>query len=217
MPWHTMTSELLLLGLLWLAYFVIHSVAASLWLKSHIARRWPELMPGYRIAFNAAATLLLLPPLMLMWSLAGEPLWRYEGAGDWLRFALMGLAAGGFLWSLGYYDGMEFLGLRQLRENLHEIEDQERLHISPLHRFVRHPWYSLGLVLVWTQEMDEARLLSSLLITAYLLVGSRLEENKLRAYHGERYQRYRERVPGLIPFPGRYLSRSQAARLLEEE
>ncbi|MEJ2465774.1 MAG: hypothetical protein P8045_08705 [Candidatus Thiodiazotropha sp.] len=212
-----MTPELILLCLLWLAYFGIHSLTASLWLKSRIAARWPTLMPSYRLAFNAASALLLLPPLALMWSLGGEPLWRYEGIWDGLRFTLMGLAAVGFIWSLRYYDGMEFLGLRQLHENLHEIEDQERLHISPLHRFVRHPWYSLGLVLVWTQEMDEARLLSSLMITGYLLIGSRLEENKLQIYHGERYRRYREQVPGLIPRPDRYLSRSQAARLLEED
>lgn len=208
--------DLLALGLLWLGYFVLHSLFASLWLKSRVAMRWPELMPYYRLLFNSLALLLLLPPLGLMWLLAGEPLWRYEGIWDALRFALMGLAVAGFLWSLRYYDGREFMGLRQLQENLHQIEDQEHLHISPLHRFVRHPWYSLGLVLVWTQEMDPARLVSALLISAYLVAGSLLEERKLLVYHGERYRRYRQRVPGLIPLPHRHLSREEARRLLEE-
>lgn len=212
-----MTYELILLGLLWLAYFALHSLFASLWLKSRVALRWPTLMPGYRLLFNFLAIALLLPPLGLMWWLGDEPLWGYEGIWNGLRFTLIGLAVIGFGWSMRYYDGSEFIGLRQLHQRLHEIEDQERLHISPLHRFVRHPWYSLGLVLVWSQEMDAARLLSSLMITAYLVIGSYLEERKLLVYHGARYQRYRERVPGLIPRPGRYLSREEAVKLLREE
>ncbi len=211
-----MSTALLLLTLLWLAYFAVHSFFASLWLKSRLAARWPRVMPVYRLIFNGLALLLLLPPLALSWNLSSSPLWHYGGIGDFVRFALMGLALAGFVWSLRFYDSREFLGLRQLHENLHDIEDQERLHISPLHRYVRHPWYSLGLVLVWTQEMDESRLLSALLISGYLLVGSWLEERKLLVYHGERYRRYRQRVPGLIPLPHRYLTREEANRLLEE-
>jgi hypothetical protein len=210
-----MTYELILLGLLWLTYFALHSLLASLWLKSRVAARWPNLMPGYRLLFNALAILLLLPPVWLLWRLGGEPLWRYGGIWDGLRFTLMGLAVIGFGWSMRYYDSREFIGLRQLHQRLHEIEDQERLHISPLHRFVRHPWYSLGLVLIWSQEMDAARLVSALMITAYLVIGSWLEERKLLIYHGARYQRYRERVPGLIPRPDRYLSREEAVKILQ--
>ena len=210
------TPELILLALLWLAYFLFHSLCASLWLKARVAAHRPGLMPYYRLAFNALALLLILPPLALMWRLGGEPLWHYPVIGDLLRFGLMGLALAGFLWSLRFYDGSEFIGLRQLRENLRQIEDQERLHISPLHRFVRHPWYSLGLVLIWTQEMDAARLTSALMMTGYLVLGSLLEERKLRVYHGERYRRYQQRVPGLIPLPHRYLTRAQAEQLLDE-
>jgi protein-S-isoprenylcysteine O-methyltransferase Ste14 len=208
--------ELILLGLLWLGYFLLHSLFASLWLKARVATRWPGLMPYYRLGFNTLAVVLILPPLALMWRLGGELLWQYQGGWDLLRFSLMGVALAGFVWSLRYYDGREFLGLRQLHENLHQIEDQEQLHISPLHRFVRHPWYSLGLVLIWTQEMDAARLTSALMMTGYLILGSLLEERKLLIYHGKRYRRYRQRVPGLIPMPHRYLTREQADKLVQE-
>ncbi len=212
-----MSPYLILLGLLWLIYFGLHSLFASLWLKSRVAARWPNLMPRYRLLFNLLALLLLVPPLVLMWRLGGEPLWRYQDFGDVLRFTLMGLAMAGFIWSLRYYDGREFIGLRQLRQGLRQIEDQERLQLSPLHRFVRHPWYSLGLVLVWTQEMDPARLLSACMVSGYLIIGSMLEERKLLVYHGQRYQRYRDRVPGLVPLPHRFLTREQATSLLREE
>jgi methanethiol S-methyltransferase len=207
--------DMILLGLLWLAYFSLHSLFASLWLKRHVAGRWPGLMPWYRLLFNALAMILLLPPVALAWWLGGEPVWRFEGIWNWFRLGLMGLALAGFAWSLRYYDGQAFIGLRQIAAGQRDIADQERLHISPLHRYVRHPWYSLGLVLIWTQELDPARLFSALLISAYLFIGSIQEEHKLTLYHGERYRRYKARVPGLIPLPGHHLTKAEAKALLE--
>lgn len=61
--------------------------------------------------------------------------------------------------------------------------------------------------------MDEARLVSTLCITLYLWLGSLLEERKLLAFHGDAYARYSERVPGLVPWPGRSLSEDEARTL----
>jgi protein-S-isoprenylcysteine O-methyltransferase Ste14 len=208
--------DLILLTLLWLGYFLIHSLLASLTLKQWVAHRYPDLLPWYRMLFNLFALILIIPPLLQLWWLQSEPLWRWEGPWAWLAYGLMLLACLGFAWSLRYYDSREFLGLKQLARHQQEVADQERLHISPLHRIVRHPWYSLGLVLVWTQDMDSARLVSALCITLYLIYGSVLEERKLISFHGDRYRAYRKTVPGLIPCPWRYLTKQQAEQLLGE-
>jgi protein-S-isoprenylcysteine O-methyltransferase Ste14 len=203
------------LAALWCGYFAAHSLLASLAVKRWVARRWPRLMPGYRLGFNLAALLLLLPPLWQTFALPGAPLWQWRGFWAWLANGLALAALGGFLWSLRYYDSAEFFGLRQWRGRIGTVEDQERFTLSPLHRFVRHPWYSLSLVLVWTRDMSVPVLIGALAITAYLVIGSRLEERKLIAYHGELYRRYRARVPGLVPLPWRWLSRRAAAELLQ--
>jgi steroid 5-alpha reductase family enzyme len=212
-----MTLNLALLSLLWIFYFALHSLLASLWFKSRVAARFGDLMPAYRLIFNSLATALLIPPVWLMYQLNSEPLWQFEGIWHWLRLFVLLLTVIGFVWSLRYYDSKEFLGLKQLRQGRREIEDQESLQISPLHRYVRHPWYSLGLLLVWSLDMDAARLVSTILITAYLVIGSRFEEQKLTRYHGEKYRRYCERVPGLIPIPGRRLTQAEAERLMLQE
>lgn len=207
--------ELSLLALAWVIYFLIHSLLASLWAKRMIARHLAALMPWYRLLFNLIALLLILPPLTMLWSYRSDLLWQWQGVMAWLAYALMIASVAGFVWSMRYYDSGEFLGIRQLKRHQHEVNDLEQLHISPLHRFVRHPWYSLGLILIWVQDMDPARLLSAIAVSGYLVLGSRLEENKLLDLHGETYRDYRRRVPGLIPRPWRYLSRQETERLLE--
>jgi len=208
-------GRLLLLCVVWLLYFLIHSLLASLGVKGWVARRWPGLMPAYRLGFNALAGLLLIPPLYLVYGSGSEYLWRWQGLAGWLANGLALLALAGFYWSLRFYDTGEFIGLRQWRERERKVEDQEHFHISPLHRYVRHPWYSLGLVLIWTRDMTPEFLLTAVLATLYFLFGSRLEERKLLVYHGERYRRYRNRVPGLIPLPWRVLSSEEARALTE--
>lgn len=205
--------QLALIGLAWCAYFAIHSTLAGLSVKRWIAARRPGLVPAYRLLFNLQAAALALPPLWLTYRYAGPDVWAWRGAWAWLANGMAVAALAGFFWSARHYDTGEFIGLRQWRRRETAVEDQERLRLSPVHRFVRHPWYFFGLVILWTRNLNAAWLLTSLLATAYLVLGSRLEERKLIEYHGDAYRRYRERVPGLFPLPWRRLTQSEAAEI----
>lgn len=204
--------SLLHLSLAWLVYFGLHSLLASHASKAWVERHWPRLRPGYRLAYNLLATLLLVWPLWLLVRQPGPMLWEWTGIGSWLANGLALLAVAGFLLSSRAYDTLDFLGLRQWRSG--EVM-AGGFSLSTWHRYVRHPWYSFGLVILWTRDMSAALLVSALWITGYLVVGSRLEERKLIAELGDVYRRYRERVPALVPLPWRHLTREQARRLVE--
>ena len=211
-------AQIATLVVAWTLYGLIHSLLASFAAKEFVARRWPAAARAYRLAFNAIAALLLVPPAWLTFSLRGPLLWEWSGIGAWLANAVALGALAGFLWTTRHYDMGSFSGLAQWRTGTHSPADGEgRLQLSPLHRVVRHPWYFLGLLILWTRDMDAARLTSSLCITAYLWIGSLLEERKLLALHGTRYARYRAAVAGLIPLPGRVLTHEQADALLAED
>lgn len=207
-------NELWLLAASWLGYFILHSWLASLAAKRWVAARWPAFMPAYRLVFNLIAAVLLLPILALTYSLPGAELWRWHGLSAWLANGLSALAVAGVIYSSKGYDMQEFLGIRQWQNNARSVEDQENFHLSEFHRYVRHPWYFCVLLLIWSRDMSAATLLSSVMLTLYFIIGSRLEETKLLAYHGEIYRRYMARVPGLIPLPWKKLSRQEAAALL---
>jgi len=209
-------SSMVWLALAWLAYSALHSALASLPAKRALAAAFPHLMPFYRLAFNAQAVLLLLPLLWLTYRNPGALLWRWQGVAFWFGNGLALAALGGFWHTLSSYDMKEFLGLRQWRGHVERIEDQEHFHLSWYHRFVRHPWYFFGLVLLWTRDMYALPLLSTVMITLYFVIGSRLEERKLLIYHGDTYRRYMAHVPGLFPLPWKFLGAEEKERLSEK-
>jgi protein-S-isoprenylcysteine O-methyltransferase Ste14 len=201
-----------LLAFAWALYFALHSVLAAEWTKSQVASLAPEAAQAYRITYNVLAVLMLLP--MVAWILLrpSPSVWSFEGAAGILMDGLALAAVAGFLLTSRCYAMDEFLGLRQLRG---KGGDGGGLCISPLHRYVRHPWYFLGLLLIWTRDMDLLRLTSALMITAYLVIGSRLEERKLVDWFGDVYRDYMARVPGLVPSPWHHLSPAEADALAQ--
>jgi len=66
---------------------------------------------------------------------------------------------------------------------------------------VRHPWYSGGIALVWAfGTITDVTLVSKIVLTCYFMIGSFLEERKLRVEIGEPYKEYCRKVPMLLPW-----------------
>jgi protein-S-isoprenylcysteine O-methyltransferase Ste14 len=160
---------------------------------------------------------LLLPLAALVWWLNGPLVLAWTGPAWWLAQAAALAALAGFVVSQRGYDMDHFLGVRQLGQRAAitdgGVEPWEPLRIGGFHRYVRHPWYFFGLVILWTRDLHLAGLVSAVAITVYLVIGSRLEEAKLIRAYGPAYSDYRRRVPGLVPLPGRHLSPAEAAEL----
>ena len=99
----------------------------------------------------------------------------------------------------GRFDG---LGLRAIRRHLRGEESREPCFVvrGP-YRWVRHPLYTCALVLIWAHpQVTLDRLLFAVLWTAWIVVGTRLEERDLVAHFGEPYRRYQREVPMLLPW-----------------
>jgi len=206
-------TGLILLCTLWVLYFTTHSILAGMAFKHFIESRWPDMMIYYRATFNCIALVLLIPPFWLSSKLNSVQIWTWQGLWGLSADLLAGIAALGFLWTLRGYDGLAFVGFRQIEKQSTDVENH--LNISFPHRFVRHPWYFFALVIIWTRDFDQVFLITASMITLYFIVGSRLEENKLIEVHGESYRNYQKKVPGLIPRPWRYLD-AESVRKIEQ-
>lgn len=208
--------ELAGLALGWVAYAALHSQLASLRCKAWATRHWPACAPWYRLAFNLQSVLLVLPLIWATYAIPGDWLWRWTGFWSWLANGLALAALAGLWFSTGSYDMGEFLGTKPLSEKRRDAVEHDGFRISPLHRHVRHPWYALGLVLVWSRDMNAPLLVSAIAVTLYLFIGARLEEHKLEAHFGAVYRDYRQRVPGLIPLPWMRLTAAAAETLMQQ-
>lgn len=104
------------------------------------------------------------------------------------------------VYDLGYLMG--FRQWRNFRQGL-EIPNSPFSCQGAL-RYVRHPWYSGGLPILWAiGPVTDTTLPARIILSLYLIIGTLLEERKLIRELGAPYRRYRERVPMLIPWPGR--------------
>lgn len=184
-------------------YGLLHSILASLWAKArtrqafgYASERW------YRLAYNLFAVLSLLPVLALPVLLPDRELYRLPA--PWLYFNLTGQALAALALAIGLLQTgvWSFLGLRQLFQPA--VEDQPVLVVRGLYRWVRHPLYTAGLLLIWLLPVMTANLLAlNLGLTLYIVVGAMFEERKLLGEFGQAYQDYQRRVPMLVPFLGR--------------
>lgn len=199
-----MLHDVVYLSIFWLGYFTVHSSLASESVKRWIARMWPRGTRYYRLLFNVIALLLLIPPGLFLFTHESQSLWQWSGVLKVVQTAIAVIVLLGFYWTSKSYNMQEFWGTRQVDDQV-----ESGLCLSFMHRYVRHPWYSLALLYLWSRDMDGLYLTSVILMTLYFWFGSLLEEKKLVNIYGEAYASYRKLVPGLLPVPGKSLTANQ--------
>jgi len=201
--------------ILWILYFLIHSLLAGFRAKTTITHALPYLANSYRFIYNILAIVLLLPQLYLIYAIPSALIWTWSGELKIMANLLTFAALAGFIWSLKYYNNIDFLGLNQIRRGT--AKNAHQFTLSPLHRYVRHPWYFFALILIWTRDMNAHFFISACCMTVYFIVGSIYEERKLVIEFGQIYREYQRAVPGLIPSFRRYLTPQQAEHMLNSK
>lgn len=194
-----MTISFWLIILAVLAYGLLHSFLASLKTKAS-ARKWIGLSGErwFRLAYNLIAIVTLVPILFLPILLIDQEIYTIQFPWILLTLSIQALAVISLMIGLQQTGIGKFIGLRQMV--LPEDTTPPRLVTSGLYRYMRHPLYTAGLVIIWLLPIMTWNLLAlNIGLTAYVFIGSYFEERKLLLEFGEDYAEYRERTPMLIP------------------
>lgn len=180
---------------------IVHSLLASLWFKDWVRRRFEKLYErGYRLFFNIFAAISFLPVLVLVVWLPDTVIYIIPLPWSLVTLGIQGLALAGLAYGVYQTGAMNFLGLEQLLDPLAAARPRP-LVTGGLYRYVRHPLYFFGLLLLWlVPRMSWNWLAFSIGATLYLTIGTLFEERKLRREFGEEYEQYRRRTPMLIPW-----------------
>src|SRR5215813_4959679 len=190
-----------------LALFALqHSIMARPWFK----RAWTSIVPepverSTYVLFSSIALLLLF----WQWRPIGGVIWDID-AGI-ARTAVYALYAAGLLivlLSTFLINHFDLFGLRQVYLYLVGRKYTQLEFRTPFfYRYVRHPLYVGWLLTFWAAPvMTASHLFFAVMTTAYILVAIRFEEADLMTMHGERYRRYRQEVPMIVPALGKTTS-----------
>jgi protein-S-isoprenylcysteine O-methyltransferase Ste14 len=152
------------------------------------------------VLFSSLALLLLY----WLWLPLPQTLWNVSS--PVVRLPVLALYGVGWLivlLSSYLIDHGDLFGIRQVYDFWRARDSTEPAFKTPaLYRLVRHPMMVGFLLAFWaTPHMTVGHLLFSLAMTGYIFAGIHFEERDLLAYYGETYQRYRQRVHMLLPFP----------------
>lgn len=199
--------EYLLLAVFWISWCALHSALVSLRVTESLRNRFPRAFRFYRLFYNSFAVATLAPVVLYSISLRGEPVVTWSGL--WIIVPILLATAALVLFVAGArrYDFLQFIGLRQLKEErtCSVLTDDCSLDTGGVLSVVRHPWYSGGILVVWARPLDPAAMVTNAVLCGYFAVGAVLEERKLKVQFGRRYEVYQRRVPML--FPVRWLRR----------
>jgi len=198
-----MASDYLMLALLWGAYCAVHSALISIpvtnWFRKVLAGGYRF----YRLSFNIFSLITLVPLVMYSQSAPfhSEPLFAWGGYWEIVRYSLVGLGVLLFVAGACHYSMLQFLGVNQIRKASvgGAIAAGGDLDDSGVLGLVRHPWYVAVFLLIWAGDQNAAAITVNLVLSAYLIVGTLLEERKLVIEFGEKYRSYQDRVSMFVP------------------
>jgi protein-S-isoprenylcysteine O-methyltransferase Ste14 len=184
-------------------FAVQHSVMARRWFKQW----WTQFVPPAieRSTYVLCAS-LALALLLWQWRPLGGVIWQVENpvaqGALWVLFASGWILVLVTTFLINHFD---LFGLRQVWGALVGRQYSPVGFVMPwIYGVIRHPLY-LGFILAFwaTPLMTIAHLVFAIATTGYILIAIQLEERDLIAEHGSAYERYRQRVPMLVPGAGR--------------
>ena len=196
-------ADIGVLIMLWIAWCAVHSGLISLTVTRYLHVRLGDRYRFYRLFYNVLAIISFLPLYLFTLNNIGEVVFSWQGGWQLLQYGLFAGAI--FLFVLGAlkYDLKTFLGIAQFssKKNHTIMSDSGELDTSGVLGFTRHPWYLAALMLIWSWQKDIhlAKFLVNCVLTGYLVVGTLLEERKLRLELGQSYIDYSKEVSMLLP------------------
>ena len=192
-------NEYIYLGAMWAVWCSLHSLFITSPVKTSAKERLGSRFKWYRLVYNLLSLITVAPIVLYLQWIRGEYVFVWDDSLLPVKYIFwcvsVVLIVGGIL----SYDIREFLGLQQLKVNSSSV-NEERFVVKGIHRWVRHPWYSAVFVLLWARDLTKADIVTAVVLSIYVLVGTYLEERRMVGSFGDEYRKYKSEVPAYIPW-----------------
>ena len=190
-----------------LGLIVLFGVPHSLMARQGFKRWWTKWVPQ---AIERSTYVLVATATMIFLFWAWQPMtgtvWQVDdGVARSVIWSLYVIGIVVLFASTFVINHFDLFGLRQITLNLlNKPYTNLGFKVTFFYKFVRHPLYIGWLLIFWaTPDMSVGHLLFAVGMSAYIFIAIRYEERDLVEYHGEDYVSYQEKVPMLVPRPGK--------------
>ncbi|BEQ16387.1 methyltransferase family protein [Desulfoferula mesophila] len=191
-------DDMLILALAWAAWCAVHSLLLERRLRAGLERLLRLSPPKYRLAYSVFSLASIFPVLKYSIYLGAIfPVW-WPGFWVGLQALVWAAALGLLMWAS--YDfsngGFDLVGMKAAFDPKPEVH---RLITNGAYAHMRHPMHVAAFLVVWFRGLHGwPDVVISLILTAYIALGTWHEEVRLRHQFGDEYRAYARRV-GLVP------------------
>ena len=195
--------EYLFVASLWIGYCALHSYLISIGFTNLMTRLLKNYYAFYRFFYILISLILLIPLIQLTAQSDTRTIITYGYPLSIIRYTLISGSLLMFFWAFFFnYDSLSFFGIRQMLNfgKSKKINPSEEIKRNGLLGIMRHPMYFALILYLWCQTFRMMDIVINLVLTIYVIIGTRLEENKLVLEFGDMYIKYQQEVPMLIPF-----------------
>jgi protein-S-isoprenylcysteine O-methyltransferase Ste14 len=118
-----------------------------------------------------------------------------------IQYCLIALAAILVATGARHYRMPQFLGIQQIlrKKSGNAMAENGQFDSSGVLGVIRHPWYVAVFILLWASDQNRTGIIINLILSAYLVIGTLLEERKLVLEFGDLYRQYQDKVSMFIP------------------
>jgi methanethiol S-methyltransferase len=193
--------EYILLALFWIVFCFLHSALINATVIDYFQRKLGKTYRFYRSFYNIFSIVTLIPVLIYLHTIKQEPFFIWSGYLLGVKYLL--ILTGIFLFVAGarHYNLAQFSGWAQLKAgtNTRLINKTGKLSSRGILGVVRHPFYAGIFPLLWSGDLDVTALITNIILSIYVIIGTLLEECKLILEFGDAYQEYQQNVSMLFP------------------
>ncbi len=181
-----------------------HSIMARRSFKTFFARYFPRHIERSTFVLVSG---VLLTIMVLEWAPMGGQIWQIGPDNPFYLLSYVLFFAG---WAILFISSFlinhfDLFGLRQTYLELRNHPYTElNFRVYSFYKYIRHPLYAGGILGVWaTPNMTVTHLVFAIGITAYFVIGAKIEEKDLISDFGDNYLDYKRSTPMLVPFTKR--------------
>lgn len=195
--------DYIFVAFLWIGYCALHSWFISIGFTNFMTHILKDYYAFYRIFYILISLVLLIPLINFTAHFDTTIIITYVPPLSIVRYVLIAGSLLLFFWAFFLdYDSLSFFGIRQMlnfrKEN--KTNPSDEIKRNGLLGLMRHPMYLALIIYLWCQTFRAVDIVVNIILTIYVIIGTKLEERKLVLEFGETYVKYQQEVPMLIPF-----------------